>query len=1297
MTPEEPIVPPIRAALTELVADQSQPTTTREWYLFFQQMQGSMVGLIRGGGQTPWLQNIDGAQYALGNVSAIGVNSDPAVTPRVSTTIQPASVQWRHNSDLRWALNMETDETGVDNAGSNLDLYRYADDGTQTLEFVIDRNSGFFGVNAELKAVGLIAEQALYLAPHDTSASLTAPDPTFGALAYKGGSEYFYYNADTTSWMVIDFAVSSGAPGGVDQSVQYKSGTGLAGDGNFTWDSVNQTLLVIAKPPDAGPPVGPPNLGLKVQDGYIESTAGFYSPSTADNAVKVPNGGANFGLGVAAGQALYLAAHGASTELNIPSGGYGGLAYKGGSEYWYFNASTGGWSSFDFATAGSGTTAVPGGVDQSIQYRKEVSGVPVFAGDGFLKWDWPNQCLIVQAHTATPPDPPESSPGIHVVGGYIDADLGFNSLGTTYNVFQALTGGAVVAGIGITSSPTKGVYISMPPLNGTPPLTFPGPLTGIPFPDDRVILWNSATNGTPPANVNTTYSLCCNAGIRSSASFISANAGTAAFQSDSGGATLGMAAYLKGHATGNVAGGLNDAPASYGGLAYKSGSSYWFWDGTLTPPVTGTPAGWKTFNFATSVPAGDDQSVQYKVGSAFAGDGNLTWDWPNQTLIIQGKVPTPPDTTPGVGIHVVNGYIDSSLGYTTGNPSYQSIQSPTGGVYCAGLGIVTSSGKGGYIDIPPQTGTFPVPLTNASFAADHILIWSSNGNGTTTPVTAYTLCCNSGIRAAASFISGETGVAAFQTDSGGATLGMAVYLKGHATGNVAGGLNNAPASYGGLSYKSGSVYWFWDGTLTPPVTGTPAGWKTVDLATAGSPAGNTQDVQFNNSGAFGGSDNFTWNDTTRLLTIKSSAPGVAGISVEKGFVQTDGGLLVNVSTNYNSIQTPGGIVALGRIGVFPAFTPDLGSGLTGVTGLFVTQDKTNNLLVDCYDAANDPARVPGFIGRRAFYTGGPPGSGTFQNLPSGLTLMSIGGRGATTSGFISAASASITFVTSEAWSPSAFGTDIQLNVTPNFQNTRYAKAWLRQSGMLQVRGIVYNENSLTAYPTQQLATQAIGLLLDNGNLRLADNNGGAALMMTSTAASTNLPVPGSTAGGIAHQSGSTFWFYNGSGWSTVNFATTGGGVSNVNGFAGAVSIAPGTGVTIVNSANTVTVSIGQAVGTGANPTFAGLTSSGPIQCSGAGIVFQTTSPFNIQMDNTGVVSCQQLNIAGQKCVGSDRIWVQTVQTNNHVYGGDFGIIGGGVTGFGNHTGYTAASGATVTLVINGVTTNVKIIGGIICN
>lgn len=101
--------------------------------------------------------------------------------------------------------------------------------------------------------------------------------------------------------------------------------------------------------------------------------------------------------------------------------------------------------------------------------------------------------------------------------------------------------------------------------------------------------------------------------------------------------------------------------------------------------------------------------------------------------------------------------------------------------------------------------------------------------------------------------------------------------------------------------------------------------------------------------------------------------------------------------------------------------------------------------------------------------------------------------------------------------------------------------------------------------------------------------------------------------------GSRSWIWNGLAWD-INFSTSGtSGVSTVNGFTGGVTLAAGFNVTIVDSANVITISSSGGGGTAA---ITGLTGTvNEVEVSG------TTGNVTIGLPNNVTIS-GNLNILG---------------------------------------------------------------------
>jgi parallel beta-helix repeat protein len=183
------------------------------------------------------------------------------------------------------------------------------------------------------------------------------------------------------------------------------------------------------------------------------------------------------------------------------------------------------------------------------------------------------------------------------------------------------------------------------------------------------------------------------------------------------------------------------------------------------------------------------------------------------------------------GLTVNPGYIASYGGFLSNYASWEAFQGyqSGGGAVMNGYGLTPYSSKGGYIDMAPiGYGTFPVPLTGlASFGASDVLLWAAASNGTVTPVISQGLICNAFIDAAAGFKTSATAYNSIQTPSGGMyaskgfTGDQGTFLFGYAT---SGSLFTPGAGYGCLGpWKSGSVFWYWNGSA----------YATVDLSAIG--------------------------------------------------------------------------------------------------------------------------------------------------------------------------------------------------------------------------------------------------------------------------------------------------------------------------------------------------------------------------------------------------------------------------------------------------------------------------------
>jgi hypothetical protein len=111
---------------------------------------------------------------------------------------------------------------------------------------------------------------------------------TYGLLRYIGPQQKFQVSTSVNGAVRVWTDLYTGAPllpGGVTNSVQYKTATGtFGGDAYIKWDPVARVLTVEGDTNNAP--------SIHSSYGWIQSEHGFYSPMpVSDNVVNVPNGG----------------------------------------------------------------------------------------------------------------------------------------------------------------------------------------------------------------------------------------------------------------------------------------------------------------------------------------------------------------------------------------------------------------------------------------------------------------------------------------------------------------------------------------------------------------------------------------------------------------------------------------------------------------------------------------------------------------------------------------------------------------------------------------------------------------------------------------------------------------------------------------------------------------------------------------------------------------------------------------------------------------------------------------------
>jgi subtilisin family serine protease len=111
-------------------------------------------------------------------------------------------------------------------------------------------------------------------------------------------------------------------------------------------------------------------------------------------------------------------------------------------------------------------------------------------------------------------------------------------------------------------------------------------------------------------------------------------------------------------------------------------------------------------------------------------------------------------------------------------------------------------------------------------------------------------------------------------------------------------------------------------------------------------------------------------------------------------------------------------------------------------------------------------------------------------------------------------------------------------------------------------------------------------------------------------------------------------------------------------------------------------------GAGGNP--AGLTVGGKDVINNLGYfmgdgvdVKSVQTNHQTRIDQTGMVNCDSLQVRGTQRIDTNGVYRGSLQWNDHVYAGDFGIMAGGAAGpvgaVGVSGSFTTANGKTVTV------------------
>lgn len=352
---------------------------------------------------------------------------------------------------------------------------------------------------------------------------------------------------------------------------------------------------------------------------------------------------------------------------------------------------------------------------------------------------------------------------------------------------------------------------------------------------------------------------------------------------------------------------------------YAGGIGQPQWAATLT--AAGLPS-WNNMGAGggggTGSPGGANQSIQYNNASTFGGDTNFLYDSSNKILsMTNGSLSAlhlfavGPQTILSQNAKFVSSawaqddatkaslflLMWATAAQNTSLFQFESIApgstttntvSALNGIGNWGIGgAAPSSTSGQNLVVAGGAGVAAVTisaggLTLNDSAGSGNLIYAPNGGATLQSMTT----------SASSY-------QAIQGNVGGTPTGGAWFRSFFAGKYIQVGTNNgAPSATPGDTINNGAMYY--DTGLNQLLARINGSWQALSGGGSGTPGGANTNVQFNSASAFAGSANFTWNNSTQLLSI-TGLTGTAAIAVTQGYIQSLQGLLVP-SGGTNSYQ-----------------------------------------------------------------------------------------------------------------------------------------------------------------------------------------------------------------------------------------------------------------------------------------------------------------------------------------------------------------------------------------------------------
>ena len=835
--------------------------------------------------------------------------------------------------------------------GLNLNTYILAMGGLATTSNAYNSIQSLDG--GEYLRLGLTTDQGVYMQAHPNSSALNTPSSVcvmrgtdiatpddaetgcYSALAYKGGSIFWYYNGTTSAWNSIDFANAGGIPGGPPHAVEFNNEGVFGGVAAMEWDSTNSQLIITT--PTAG------TAGLAIYGGYAETGSGYISNNcTTYNCFQSVNGAGALTGGMAAASFTALSYIDIGTNYGPPTHTLGDAYNQLGRIYYDTGANcveaytNTGWGCLG-SGGGGGSPGGPGTNPYAVQFNNE----GVFGGVAALEWNNSVNQLIITTPTS-------ATAGLAINNGYASTAGGYISNNcTTYNCFQSVNGAGALTGGMAAASFTALSYIDSGTSSGPPSPTNGDTAT------QKGRMYYDTGNHCEEVYTDTGWT-CLGSGGGGSvvAPYTQAVSGLSASISAAthGEGTLALASCFD-NSTPRVAVACAYTRDSSGNLAF-----------TFNPSFTGLVeviSGGGGSGGGGGTPGTPVNGVQYNGGGVLSATTNFVWD--GAKLVITAASSSVAGLAVGAGFVQADGGLLATAGTCT---SYNCVQAPGGGAAALSFTAVNYIQAGYHNGAPATTAsdTFHAGAMYWDTGAHCLMVrndagtptWGcvgSGGGGTPgTPVNGVQYNGGGVLSATTNFV--WDGAKLVITAASSSVAGLAVgagFVQADggllATAGTCTRYNCVQAPGGGAAALSFTAQnYVQTGNASIGSSSTPPTLTTSDTFHAGA-------MYFDTSTSGGGPCERVYNGTTWPCLNSGSTGGVTSLNTLSGSLSIAGstnGITVSSLGSTITLLTPQGIATTSTpqfngviaAGSSPAFT----SAASGGTIAFSTSSGTYRVL-----------------------------------------------------------------------------------------------------------------------------------------------------------------------------------------------------------------------------------------------------------------------------------------------------------------------------------------------------------------